>query len=462
MIQKNGATVTINNGPLTLGYNATGDNGSYTISDPGSTLALTDPTGGWLYVGHTGTGTFTQNGGTVNLEGNSSSNGLVVGGVNSTYNMNGGTLRAPKIWKTTSTAAFDFAGGTIAPYGSAGLTIGSSTSANNIDLTLTGGSGTISSLDAGSVARTVDVYSTITGGYGLNFAGAGGTINLRAANTYSGTTTISGGTLTLVNSGAAKQHAGLRQLRRRDQLRQSHRRHLWRIDRSTIVGVAQRLHPQPGQQQWHYHLFRQLKRQHRRADENWRRYTDPRRHQQHRQRVGRDHQQSPVRRVGHYRNDDDDQQFLIFTVERGGEFGSGNPAHQRWNANRRWRRLRQRLLHDRGRYSSNVRRRRRDIGAVIQENNATVTLSKGLGLAYNASTDVRLVYHLQWYPCHYRYRFARRPHHRKIGHRYVYAERRYGQHLHHDRQRSGCRRWGHGRQRHVQYERRRIADVQYH
>ena len=117
-----------------------------------------------------------------------------------TYDIEGGNLYAANIdtgSSTTCTATFDLKGGTIAPYTGNNMTIGSSASASNIVLTLTGSGGTISAIDSGSVARTVNVYAKITGGYGLTFTGAGGTVNLLTANDYTGTTTVSAGTLQL-------------------------------------------------------------------------------------------------------------------------------------------------------------------------------------------------------------------------------------------------------------------------
>ena len=195
VIQQNNAIVTTT-GNVGLGYQGS-DVGTYAISS--GTLNV----GGGLVVGRNSSGAnaFTQTGGTVSVARVGTNNGLLFGNVGGTgtYNMQGGNLYAANIDRgdATCTATFNFQGGTIAPYTGNNMTIGSSASASNIVLTLTGSGGTISAIDSGSVARTVNVYSKITGGYGLTFTGAGGTINLLTANDYTGTTTVSAGTLQL-------------------------------------------------------------------------------------------------------------------------------------------------------------------------------------------------------------------------------------------------------------------------
>ena len=201
VIQENNATVTTS-GNVGLGYTGS-DVGTYTISSGALNV------GGGLVVGRNSSGAnvFTQTGGTVSVARVGTGNGLLLGneGGTGTYNMQGGNLYAANIDKGTANciATFNLQGGTIAPYAGNDMTIGCSVPSfysNNIDLTLTGNGGTISAIDSGSVARTVDVYSKITGGYGITFAGNDGTINLYAANTYIGATTVAGGLLNVDGS----------------------------------------------------------------------------------------------------------------------------------------------------------------------------------------------------------------------------------------------------------------------
>jgi autotransporter-associated beta strand protein len=136
------------------------------------------------------------------------------GTATATLKLRSGIIAANSIYKfySTATSAFEVSGGTLKPYNNT-ATYGSATAANNNDITLTGPDGTISSVDKDGIARTVNIYSAIGDGgnkYGLTFAGSGTSTNvLRAANTYSGATVVSGGTLRLNTAGALSQATGL-------------------------------------------------------------------------------------------------------------------------------------------------------------------------------------------------------------------------------------------------------------
>jgi len=88
---------------------------------------------------------------------------------------------------------FTLSGGTLRPY-SGNVSFGSATAGSNFSITLSGTAATISGLDASStpVARAVDLYANLVGSGGVTLSG--GTINLHAANTHSGPTTIAPGT----------------------------------------------------------------------------------------------------------------------------------------------------------------------------------------------------------------------------------------------------------------------------
>ncbi len=165
---------------LGYGYNSWHDaTGTYNLSG-GSLYAPSED------IGSTGTGTFTQSGGTNSV-------GTLLLGVNSgsagTYNLNGGTLITNSIIEQAGTAAFNFGGGTL----QAGAAFSTS-----VPMTLTGTGGNANVNTAG---YAVTLAGQLSGPGGLNKLGAN-TLTLSAANTYSGDTQISGGTLTLANANA--------------------------------------------------------------------------------------------------------------------------------------------------------------------------------------------------------------------------------------------------------------------
>ena len=95
-VTQSGGTFTTLGGvfSLILGYNA-GSSGSYTLGGTGS-LSVEH-----AYIGNTGTGSFTQNGGTITDDKSviSSDDGLYLGvgsGGNGTYNLNAGSLSKDK------------------------------------------------------------------------------------------------------------------------------------------------------------------------------------------------------------------------------------------------------------------------------------------------------------------------------------------------------------------------------
>jgi autotransporter-associated beta strand protein len=156
------------------------------------TVQMTDGalSAGTQYVGYSGTGTFTQSGGS------NSAYALSLGastGSSGTYNLNGGTLCVCGISQGAGAAAFSFGGGTLqaaAPF---------STSVP-IALSISGGSGTVDPL-----GNPVALLGALSGPGGLAVVDSG-TLTLAASNTYTGGTTIAGGTLatgSVVVSGGA-------------------------------------------------------------------------------------------------------------------------------------------------------------------------------------------------------------------------------------------------------------------
>ena len=139
-------------------------------------------------IGYQGTGEFTQNGGTNTI---TDSYGLMMGlyGGRGTYNLNGGllVLHALGAGPSSGGAAFNF---------DAGMLQASAAFSTSQPMTLTGTSGD-ANIDTAGFAVTF--FGSLSGPGGLNKLGSN-TLTLSAANTYTGNTTVSGGTLALGSS----------------------------------------------------------------------------------------------------------------------------------------------------------------------------------------------------------------------------------------------------------------------
>ena len=129
-------------------------------------------------VGYSGTGTFTQSGGTNSGE-------LLLGGLaggSGTYNLNGGLFVLYSLGQGPGTAVFNFNGGTL----QAGLQFSS-----GLPMTL-GGSG--ATFD--TAGQAVTLSGNLSGNGGLNKIGDG-VLTLSGSNTYNGPTIVTAGTLQL-------------------------------------------------------------------------------------------------------------------------------------------------------------------------------------------------------------------------------------------------------------------------
>ncbi|MCX6873031.1 MAG: autotransporter-associated beta strand repeat-containing protein [Verrucomicrobia bacterium] len=176
-----------------------GAHGTSTGSISDGTLTVNAP----FYIGGygngSGTGTFTQTGGSVVVTGGVNYNGA--GPNNGIYNLNGGTLTASVLGRNqgTGAATFNFNGGVLLPTASnagfmQGLTAahvmvsGAMINTNSYIITI------------GQALLHDSALGTAPDG-GLTKTG-NGTLTLSGANTYSGNTTVNGGTLSLgqVNS----------------------------------------------------------------------------------------------------------------------------------------------------------------------------------------------------------------------------------------------------------------------
>jgi hypothetical protein len=175
---------------LSVGNNS-GGSGSYTL-DSGS-LTVTGTTGfGGSIVGASGTGVFTQNGGTHNTT------FMVVGnnsGGNGTYNLNGGNLTvagAVTVQAAGSTGAMNVAGGDLS---AANVTNNGTFSYSSGSITLAGGSGTLTNNAGGQVnfsgtgtrilngnLANAGTVTLSTAAQVNDLANTGGTINLGANN----------------------------------------------------------------------------------------------------------------------------------------------------------------------------------------------------------------------------------------------------------------------------------------
>lgn len=174
--------------------------------------------------GTVGANVINQTGGAVTFYSNA---GTTVGGTgdldlqragaaasNNTYNLNGGTLTVPAVISTatTGTRTFNLNGGTLAAAGP---------SANFINLGSGTGVARTNVRNGGAIIHTngydvtipqvlehsnIDGDNAIDGG--LTKQGAGN-LTLTAANTYTGPTTITAGTLTLSNAGAVNGSSGV-------------------------------------------------------------------------------------------------------------------------------------------------------------------------------------------------------------------------------------------------------------
>ncbi|MEJ8857461.1 autotransporter outer membrane beta-barrel domain-containing protein [Variovorax robiniae] len=166
LLQIDGGQVSVNQGTAILGNNAapTGQGGTGTITQTGGTLTIANAAE--LYLAGSGTGTYNLNGGTLQIGGTS---------LKRDYAGLGGAYQ------------FNLGGGTIQVLGTALTT--------DVNATLVGT--TTSTIDTNGLGAQ---WSGILSGTGSLTKTGAGTLTLGAANTYSGTTTVSEGTLALGSS----------------------------------------------------------------------------------------------------------------------------------------------------------------------------------------------------------------------------------------------------------------------
>ncbi len=189
-------TLTVNDAPLNMsGFllvagGGAGSAGVLNVS--GGTINV----GNQFYVGWKGNGTVNQTGGTINVVGANPEAGLLfctdVDNSVGTYYLNGGTLSTPHIFTnmgdaTGRTILMSFGGGTL-QFTGAGSEMGT-----DLPIAITSGGATIDTLYADT---DLVLNGSISGVGSLTKTGLG-ILNLAGAVSYTGDTTVTGGTLTL-------------------------------------------------------------------------------------------------------------------------------------------------------------------------------------------------------------------------------------------------------------------------
>ena len=161
----------------------TGTRGSYNLSGAGVLNA-----NGFESIGSAGRGSFTQSAGTNNTA--FLQLGQVAGG-NGTYNLNGGLLSCGQVLGGAGTSTFNFNGGVLQAAAGANSNFLSGLTTAYVK---SGGA----TIDTNGQTVTINQTLLDGGGGGLSVAG-GGTLTLANSNTYAGGTTLNGGWLVASN-----------------------------------------------------------------------------------------------------------------------------------------------------------------------------------------------------------------------------------------------------------------------
>ena len=176
---------------LSIGKNS-GNSAMLTV-DGGTVTLASDP-----YIGNSGAGTLTINGGAVEVLGNKWTRVGNASGVAGIINLNGGTLTLNHLRRgnASSNGTLVFNGGTLianSSYASNGGLI-----CDNLPVTVNEHGGTID-----TAGNTVTIAASFSGAGAMTFKG-GGSITLSGALSYTGGTTNTAGTVLKVNSTAKK------------------------------------------------------------------------------------------------------------------------------------------------------------------------------------------------------------------------------------------------------------------
>ena len=187
-IMQSGGTHAVSGG-IYIGFDLL-SGGTYNLCGSGLLTASAE------YLGYFGSGSFTQSGGT-----NLLSSGIVFGhypGTSGTYDLNGGLLSLSSLGMTSGSGAatFNFGGGTLGANSALGWS-------SSLAMTLTGigGNATVD-----TTGGNITLTGNLSGPGGLNKVGAG-TLFLTGSNSYSGSTIVSGGTLSIAQIGLSDSAA---------------------------------------------------------------------------------------------------------------------------------------------------------------------------------------------------------------------------------------------------------------
>jgi autotransporter-associated beta strand protein len=195
IVNQSGGTVTVNrnvDGAFIIGGRLAGATGTGTYNLSGGTVANL----GTAWIGGNGTGTVTHTAGDWNNTG-----AVFIGrltGSTGTYHLNGGTLTTAGVNGGTGASTFNFNGGTLKAGANSATFMNGLTTAN-----VRNAGAVIDTNNFNATMSQALVHSTIGGDNatdgGLTKNG-NGILTLAGANTYNGPTTISGGTLAVTGS----------------------------------------------------------------------------------------------------------------------------------------------------------------------------------------------------------------------------------------------------------------------
>ena len=187
-----GGTLTISSGVVFSIADAPGAVGAYTLGGTGQISAS------GLDAGTGGTGTFTQNAGTFTTNGGQITVSGSAAATQGTYSLNGGTVTTGNISGYFGTSTFHFNGGTLQAAADNTAFVTSLTTAD-----VQAGGATIDTNSHAVTIPQVLLTGTAAGTAdgGLSKVGAG-TLTLTAANTYTGQTSVTAGTLALPSGGS--------------------------------------------------------------------------------------------------------------------------------------------------------------------------------------------------------------------------------------------------------------------
>ena len=172
---------------LTIGCNP-GDVGTYELGGTGSMAISGNGGSTYAFVGYSGSGAFTQTGGSVYMD--PSTEGMFLAfnaGSSGVYNLDGGMLTLPRLSGGSGNSAFNFGGGTLCA---------DAVWNTSLPMTLTGIGG---NANVNTGINSVTFAGALSGPAGLVKLGAG-ILTLSAANSYAGQTAVNAGALSLTGS----------------------------------------------------------------------------------------------------------------------------------------------------------------------------------------------------------------------------------------------------------------------